>query len=292
MKTVTALFSLLLLLSGCNFSKSVKVDLTNNLVTKGNQLSCEDVSVLLNGEKTGKTTFTYGQSISVYLDDLKGLVTESGKIFPAMDMFVTGKTGDTVLATRDLYSQYTDGISLSPVQLNARLVLASPIHSGSDYTVFVKLRDKKGNGSYDVKFPFSVKADDRLKIDAGKATYSELYMFSKTTGEAITDGKVKPGETFYLVIEGLKGFPVVNGKVFAGLSLKAISADGKTIVERNDLFEEINAQGINAEDFGARLSASLKFNDNPIKNPVNCEFVLFDKNTDQKLSVTTMVTVE
>jgi hypothetical protein len=292
MRTSIIVFVFLVILTSCNFSKSVKVDLLSGLSTTGDQLSCGDVYLSANGQKVNFSTFPYGERFHLNFSDLKGLKAENGKVFPDLAMFVLDRKGDTILQARDLYKEYSDGIdSSSPVDLYAKLTAANPIHSDQDYTLFVKIHDKKGKGSFVAKLDFKVSKNQKLNIEANKISYSELYLFSKGPGEVITDNKIKVNETLYFVFEGVSGFSELNGKVHPGLSIIAAGNDGVQIFKYDDLFADSSESGQSASDFRDQVLPNVTFTSAEVKNPVHCTIVLWDKKSEAKITVNTDVEV-
>ena len=287
MRTLFSIFASIVLLTGCNFSKSIKVDLITGLTLSGNQLSCDDVFLSVKGQKVNTSTFTYGEKFSLNFKDLKGMKEETGKVFPDLGMFVIDASGDTIFQGKDMYAQYTEGINSSPVVLSVRLTAASPMHSGKDYTLIVRIKDKKDSGTFTAKLTFRVVSDQEIKIEAEKVSINEVYLFSKNSGEVITDNKVKADDKVYLIFEGVKGFNEINGKIFPGLSMKATGSDGTEIFSNNDLFSDFTGSGLSADDFKTQVLASLTFSSGSVKNPVRCNLVLWDKKGDSKINVST-----
>lgn len=283
--------SLSLFIGGCNFSKSVKVDLLTGLSTSGDLLSCEDVFLSVNRHKVNRNTFTYGEQFYLNFSDVKGMKSENGMVFPDLGMFVLDKSGDTIVRVKDLYNQFPDGIKSSPVELSVKLTVASPIHSGKDYTLFVKIHDKKDKGSYTAKLDFKVSANQKLIVEANKVSCNEIYLFSKNTGEVITDNKVSVNDKMYLVFEGVSGISEADGKVFPGLSMKATGNNGAVIFNSDDLFADSSGSGLSAADLKTQVSASLSFTSGVVKNPVHITVVLRDKKSDANIKATTDIEV-
>ncbi|MBA4323111.1 MAG: hypothetical protein C0408_09875, partial [Odoribacter sp.] len=163
--TVTALL-FLVALSGCQFSKSVQKDLISGLFMTGDGLSCDDVYLSVNNQKTERSTFIYGEKFLLNFNNIEGFKKDNDHVFPAMTLLVVSKTGDTVLQTNDLYSDYPDGMNLSPLLLTADVTVANPMKSNGEYTLFVNIWDKKGSGKFTAKFEFKIKSNDQILIEA------------------------------------------------------------------------------------------------------------------------------
>jgi hypothetical protein len=240
-----------LVLTGCQFSKSVKKDLISGLTTTGDILTCNNVHLTINNEQTTRNTFNYGEMVYLVYDDIQGFTKENGKVFPLMQILVRNIKGDTVLWADDLYSEYTEGMDFSPLELTADLTVATPINSGGEYELFVKISDRKGKGTYSSNMKFTVSKNEKLQIEPDLVTYNEVYIFSQDDGKVIIDNRIRFEDNIYIIIEGLKGFREENGVVFPGLSLKGIDASNNVILDYSDLFGEYGETGIEVQDFSS-----------------------------------------
>jgi hypothetical protein len=281
-----------ILISGCNFSKSVKKDLVSGLTSSGSGLTCEDVYLTVNNERTSRNTFSYGDMIYLVFSDLKGFTTENGNVFPVMEIVVIDLTGDTALYAGDLYSEYTEGIKYSPLELTADVTVATPIKSGGEYVLNVTIRDRKGSGSFNSKLMFTVEGNGNIKTEPFNVTYNEVYLYSQGNNKVINDGRIGFDDNVYIMAEGMNGFKVENGKVFPGLGLKGTDSEGNVIIDYPDLFTEYGNTGVDVSDFSARVSANFKITGNSFKNPLHCEMLLWDKKSDAKLKIMTDLTLE
>jgi hypothetical protein len=292
MKTTLTLFFLLLVLNSCNFSKSVKKDLMSGLSSTGNNISCEDVYLTVNDERTTRNSFIYGETFFLNFSDVKGFAKENGNVFPGMNLVVVNPAGDTLMQTSDLMSKYTDGMNYSPLLLTADLTLATPIKSKAEYTAFVNIWDKKGEGTYRSKFDFKVRENDKMTIESSKVTYDEIYLFSQENDKVITDNKIKLNDNIYIIIEGLKGFNEANGMVFPGLTIKVTDSAKNAVLDSDDLFLEYSESGIAAIDLADRVSAHFSVQGTQSNNQLHCELTVWDKKSDAKIKVITDLVLE
>lgn len=291
MKKYLLLLALPLLLSSCNFSKSVKVDLSTGISTTGDKLSCDDVFVTYNGKKISARTWVYGQNIQLNFRDMKGFELSDGKVFPDMDLYVADVKGDTIMSVRNMYSQYPDGIKMDQVDMSANLIMADPIHSDKDYKLIIFIYDTRGKGRFSLNYNFKVTRDENLKVETNNISLNEVYLFSGDRSSVIFDGNAKINEKVYFVIEGLNGLKEEGGMVFPGLSIKATGSDGSIILDNKDLFASTSETGISATDVKQKLLPNLTFSSSGFKNPVNCTIKLWDKKSDSKLVVNASLTV-
>ena len=292
MKITTAALLLIITMAGCQFTKSVKKDLVSGLLTKGDGLSCEDVYLSVDAGKTNRNTFIYGEKFFINFNNIEGFNKENENVFPGMRMFVSGKTGDTVFQTNDLYGGYSEGMKLSPLLLIGDLTVASPMKSKDEYTLHVIIWDKKGKGNITSTLDFKVVSNDQIKIEANKITFTEIYLFSKERDAVIPDNKIKFNENIYVIFEGLSGLKEINGSVFPGLSVKANDNEGKIILDYKDLFSDYNENGITDSDFKTRVSAHFTIFATKFNNPLHCNLTIWDKKSDNSIKAKTDLILE
>ncbi len=293
MKPTFSVILISIILTGCHFSKSVKKDLLSGLTTTGDVLTCNDVYLTVNDEKITRNSFIYGETFYIHYNDIQGFAKENGKVFPAMELSVVDKTGDTLLYSDDLYKGDKEGLSYSPLELSAHLTVATPMRSKDEYMLYVNIKDKKGPGTYSSKLKFSVKPDELIVTEpSGGITYDEIYLFSQENDKAITDGIIAFNDNVYFMIEGLKGFNVDNGFVFPGLSILVTDSNKNEIINSADLFSDYTENGVATSDFVSRVSAHIKITGEKCNNPLHCELNLWDKKGDGKIRVTTNLTVK
>jgi hypothetical protein len=293
MKNLPVILLLVLLTVGCNFSKSVKLDLLTGLTTKGDGISCEDVRIYTGNGTVSTNTFNYGEVINIDFSQLQGLKMENDRFFPGMELYVTNSAGDTILGNKDMYSQYDNGIKLSPLVLSANITAAKPVVSGGEYKLYIRIWDKKGKGTFTALFKFNVVKNQKINIlTSAGASCGEIYLFSKESGRVINDNKVKVNEDVYLLFEGLSGFTETGGKVFPGISMKASGADGEVLMDHEDLFSDYSATGIDLPVFEKQVMTNFNFKTDEIKNPVSIKVTIWDKKGDAKVIVSTELVVE
>jgi hypothetical protein len=292
MKKSLELFFLFLILAGCQFSKSAKKDLLSGLSSTGSKISCEDVYITVNNEKTTRNSFIYGETFYLNFSNVTGLTKENGNVFPGMDMTVINTSGDTLMETGELITNYPNGMNFSPLLLTADLTVAAPIKSEGKYTVIINIWDRKGDGTYRSKFDFTVKKSDKIAVESSKVAYNEIYIYSQGNDKVIVDNKIKYNDNVYIIIEGLKGFTESNGMVFPGLSIKASDSAGNVVLESDDLFTDYSASGIAPADLAERVSAHFNIPGTQFNNPLHCELTVWDKKSDARVKVMSDMVVE
>jgi len=276
----------------CDFRKSVNKDLITGLITKGNGLSCEEVYLSIDEEKTDRTIFIYGEIFYLNFSNMEGFSKVDKNIYPGMVMWVTDEAGDTIFQTEDMYSNYLNGMNTSPLVLRANLTVGTPMHSNHKYIVSVKIWDKKDEGTFTAELPFTIIENEKINIEKNNISYDEIYLYSVDRNKAITDGMMSFNETAYLIFEGLSGFTEENGNVFPGLKFLATDSSKNIIMDYADLFESYAETGIGSEDFKTQFYVTIKFTEGVINNPIHCETLLSDKKSNSNLKVTTNLNVQ
>jgi hypothetical protein len=196
------------------------------------------------------------------------------------------------LLTNDLYSDYINGLKLSPLLLSADITVATPMKAKGEYFLHVNLWDKKGTGKYSAKLEFKIISNEKILVEANNVLYNEIYLFSKERNKVIPDNRIKFNENTYMIFEGLSGFKEENGLVFPGLSVKATDKEGNVILDFTDLFTDYSKSGLAVPDFKAQVSSHFKLTGSEFKNPMHCEIVIWDKKSDARLKASADLTVE
>jgi len=292
MKTKISFVLLVLTLVSCRFNKSVKLDLISGLSTSGNLISCEDVYLTVDDQKISRNTFTYGEEFFLNFNNIEGFKKENDKVFPGMSIAVLNKTGDTLLQAKDVYNSYKDGISIFPLMLQAKITMASPIRSKGNYTLFVKIWDKKDIGTFSAVLGFNVTPSGKIKVETSNVSFDEIYLYSKDRNKVLTDNKIKVNETAFLLFEGLSGLKAENEKVYPGLSIKGTDDAGTEVLKYDDLFAEYSSSGISITDFATQVSSNFIFSTSDVKNPVHCVVSIWDKKSDAAIKTSFDLIVE
>jgi len=287
-KALSIILSLLISIS-CDFRKSVAQDPVTGLVTRGNGLSCESVTLTVDEKTVQSSRFTYGETFHVNFNNMEGFVSVAGHVFPGMSLVVTGQNGDTILSTQDLYAEYQEGMDLSPLLLISTVTVADPIHSNGSYTLMVNIWDKKGDGKFTADLDFTVVPNDQIKVESEQMSYKEIYLFSEQRGKVITDQKGRFNENIYILIEGLDGLVEENGSFSVGLGMKVADADGNLIIDEEDLLGD---SGYSYEQLHGQLSAHFILTGSHVPNPVDVEILVWDKHGDGRMNIFTQLRIE
>jgi hypothetical protein len=279
-------------LSSCDVRQSVNKDLVTGLTTRGDGLSCDDVYLSIDDEQIVRNSFIYGETFYLNFSNIEGFNKIDDKVFPGMLLYVINESGDTIMQTGDMYADYVDGISLSPLLLKANLTVARPVQSNQEHTLFIKIWDKQGDGTFTAELPFIVMEDERIKVEKNIASCDKIYLFSIDKDQVITEGRVGFNEDIYFIFEGLSGFYEENGKVFAGLKLQVTDNARNIILANDDLLKSYEETGISKDDFNTQIYARIVFKEGEVVNPLLCEVIIFDKKSDASVKATTELYVK
>ncbi len=290
MRTIAIQAMLILVITfSCDFSRSVKKDFQSGLLTTGKGLSCEEVYLAVREEPVQMSTFTYGEVLQVWFDDIEGFSQEDGRAYPGMRMLVISDLGDTVLRNDDLYAGITEGVDLSPLRLEAEVTLAKPIHSGHSHTLRIYIWDKKGKGTFNAKLEFEVVPDETIVIESHLVTCSEVYLYSQERGKPITNNRAFLDENIHLVFEGLEGFAIEEGSVLIGLGMRVTDASGQMLLDEEDLIGE---REMDRDEVHGHLSPNFTLAGAELQNPVTVDINIWDKRGDGHISAFTQLEME
>lgn len=252
-------------------------DLPEGIMTKSDGLTCDEVWISIDDEKTDRITFIYGETFYLNFNNMEGFIKVNGSVFPGMLLEVIDEKGDTIIKNEDVFADSVNGVNFSPPSIKASLDVAKPIHSNNRYTLLVKIWDKKGDGTLMAEAPFSVIQNERINIETNFISYDEIFLISMDRDKIITDGSIYFNEIVYLVFEGLAGFYEDKGKVFPGSKLQVADYSNTPIMSYDDLFYSYTKSGINSADFKSQTFLKLIFTEGKVSNPLLCEATIFDK---------------
>lgn len=293
MKTKFIYLSLILFIAtSCNYNKSFKADLVSGITLKGSGLSCDNVYISTSGTKITRNTFVYGEKFLINFDGITGFKKDKeNAVFPGMSINVINDKGDTVFSVADLYESYNDkGFNYSPLLLQSELIVADPMHSNQKYSLIVKIWDKKSDAVFKTKYEFNIIPNDFISTKkTSKVKYNEIYFFSTDDKSVVLYDKIKTNQTIYWIFEGLDGYAINNERIDIGFSLIAIDAVGDTVMNYPDLYAKTD---IDAKEFNEQLYTWIKFTGDVFNNPITCTSVIWDKNSDEKLTSVAKINVE
>jgi len=141
-KKLTTLILLTVLLSGCNFSKGVKADLTTGLKYSYNGFGIDEAKVFCNGSPAKSRNYPEGSILKIELHGIRNYEVENGKISPGCSIVVTDEEQNIVLQSDDLFK----GVEVSKEQFavpNITVTFGNSFSAGKKYTLNAHFYDKK-----------------------------------------------------------------------------------------------------------------------------------------------------
>ena len=275
MKKITYCFLLLSVIgfSSCEFNKSVKVDLTTGLTSKGSGLSCDDVFLTVHDERVNRNEFVFGEVFNINFNRIEGFKRIGNELFPGMELLILDKKGDTILYNPDLYSDHTDPISKTPLLLSTTITIGAPFRSNRSYTATVHIWDKKGKGTFDTKFEFTTVPNKFIEIRNTGITADEVYLYDKEIDTAIASENIPFDNEIMLVFDNLKGFKSENNLCELGMRMVIEDKNGELILSEDDLLQ---GQTMDAAETNKQVFGSFKLPQS-VKGPVTLEVIIWDK---------------
>lgn len=288
MKKITAhLIALLFICGSCQFNQSVSKDLITGAYSRADGIGSDDVVIEINGKADKRNDFFYGQKINFVFNNVTGLTNVDGKTYPGLAIYIVRNEKDTLFYDPDLLKNLNDGTELSPLQLNANFVTALPNKNNEKYKAHVIITDKKGDGKYTFELPFTIKENKLLKIKNKDFAYSNIYLWNETTKEVVVEDTADSSHQLILILEGVEGFKLIDGKAFALFSLEITDNNGNKILSSPNILSKYETTGILPEDLKKQIIARINFTNGRLNNPYKITSKLKDKNSEKEIEVTT-----
>lgn len=287
MKTTTIKLFAIILFS-CNSVQSTSTDLTTGAVSKGKNISCEKISIRVNGESVKTNNFSYGDEVLLTFDNIEGLKKIDNKTYPIMSMKIV--RNDTIVEfdnpnlLKDL-----NGTDMKPLQLTASFFARLEADENDNFKVSIIISDKNSDGTYTYDFPFTVKPvnEQHLKVQmSNNVKVEDIFMWNKTKGVRVKDNVLNTNNKYALVFDVITGLNHEDTKVYPLLSAYIQDASGKKILDYEHLLQNIENSGIEAADIKTnQIYIDIMFNEINIKNPYVLKAILQDKKTGEIINV-------
>ena len=291
-KLISLIFIIAVFIS-CEFNQSVNKDLTTGAYSRGDGIGCDNVKIQINGDVDNRNEFIYGEKVNFIFNDIKGLKKENGTVFPGLSMFIVKNDNDTVLQHQDLFANLENGTDLSPLQLRANFTSALPNKNNEKYKVFINIWDKKGKGTFQYELPFSVKESELLNIAASNLNYTKIYLWDETRKTVVVKKEVSVQSTLILILEGLDGLEVIDGKVFPSFSIDITDNNGNQILSNSNILEQYRETGVDYDTFkNGQLPVTITFSSGQINNPCRLKASLKDLNSERNIVITTELEIK
>lgn len=288
MKRIKLLYLLVLTLafSACEFHQSVNKDLTTGAYSRGNGIGCDEVKIQVHGKFENRNKFIYGEKVNLFFNNVSGLIKKNGKVYPGLSLFIVNNKKDTVMKHSDLFAEMKKGTGLSPLQLNAHFVSTLPCENNEKYKIFIKIWDKKGDGTFHYELPFSVEPNELLTIRSQNMDYSNIYLWDETEKLVVVNKKVSPENEFILIMDGLNGLEVIDNKVYPSFSIEIIDKKGNRILSNANILDKYKEDGLDSDTFiNGQLPVIITFSPGQIYNPCKLKASLIDLNSDRRIEI-------
>ena len=288
MKLKPILFLFIIVCYSCNFNKSVTTDFNTSLTTRGDGISCSEIYLSNELGRINNNIFTYGEFIYFNFNNVDGLTPKNGLVYPKMKLLVKNQKGDTIMYSNDLYKN-SKGFKTEELQLQSHIVTAQPIEKNQPYQLELFLSDKNGEGTLSANLDFSVVHDKNILIKNEGLRCKTIYLFSKNQNRAITTGSVSLNEELYLLFEGLEGFSSKDQKTALGLAIKAIDAQGRVIIDAEDMLVDTP---LDSNEVEKQLAPHFTFTNEQIINPVTYQVKIWDKTNGNAIITSSDINIE
>lgn len=276
-----------LLFFGCQFNQSAQTDFDTGASSSGVGISVEDIRIEVNGKTAKSTNFTYGDKIDIVFNMVNGLNELEGRTFPEMSLDIVKNDTDTIISHPRLLKHLQNGTDLKPILLTAFFNVAISPKGDNNYKALVKIRDRKGDGSFNYELPFTVKPSDLLKISSNDLDYSTIYLWDDTSKRVVNDQKVNVDNTYILILEGIDGLEEVNAKVYPIFALDLRDAGDNIILSEPNIFAAYVQTGVAPELVKEQISATITFTNGNALNPCKLNAIIKDKHSNRHINITT-----
>ena len=277
----------LLLLNSCNFNKSINKDLDTGATSTGNGLSCDDIRVMMSDASVvSSNEFVDGSRVTISFNNMKGFTRIGKKVYIGMSIEVRSKSGKLIEQNNDLFAD-RQWFAIDPVSVSAYFNAEFNEQKDKDYIVKIRIWDKKGKGTFNYEMPYSVKPNEVLTIKSKGLSAESVELFDLDFGYRIVKNDLFQADQHEFRFAGLRGFTEENGKAFVDGSVKITDADGKMILNAENLFSDYKESGISAKDVSELVSIKFNFGQDKVKSPVMIEAAVTDLKSGKSISAKT-----
>lgn len=283
---------LFLISSSCEFNHSVKKDLLTGAYAVGDGISCDEVSIVINDEKENRSEFIFGEEVVINFDNIRGLKKIDGKIYPGMSIHIVKNDIDTIVGNPNLLAEVKQGTDLFPLELHANFSAIFPNKNNEEYKLYVEIWDEKGEGKFNYELPFTIKENDLLAINSKGIKYSQIYLWNETLKKSVIKKEVDARSELILILEGIEGFDLNQGRAFPIFSLDITDNSGNKILFTPNLLFENEDIGFNPEKLKKQLYAKFNFSSSPVDNPCKVIAKIKDQNSNKEIIVDTELIIK
>ncbi len=261
-------------------------DLINGTTAKGDGLSCEVISMEINGRAEERNSFVFGENVNLMFNEMSGFTKENGNVFPGLSMYIVNNEKDTVLSEPDLITDFVPDTGLT-LQLQTNFIAALLHNNDEKYIAYINIWDKKGDGTFSYKMPFTVKDAGLLDVTANQVSNDNIYLWNESDNAPVLDKNINQEDVLMLILEGVTGFKEINGMVFPEFSIELTDKKRNIILKNPDLFSKYEATGIRMEDLKKQAHARITFQKGRVESPCTLKAVLKDRHSEKQIVVET-----
>jgi hypothetical protein len=254
--------------------------------TRGDGVGSDDVVIKINGKVDTRTKFVYGEKVEFQFPNIAGLTKENGKFFPAMSMSIIKNGKDTVYNQQELLTEIENGTDLSPLTVQSEFFATLPFENNETYKALIKIKDKKGKGTFEYELPFTVQKNNLISVKPTNLTYSKIYLWDETDKIIMANKNINTDHLYVLIFEGVDGFVKTNTICYPALSTDIIDSKGNPILSKANVFESYKDSGVSYEKIkDQKITVELKFGSGVINNPCKFKASLTDLKSNNRIDV-------
>ncbi|WP_457611036.1 hypothetical protein [Lutibacter sp.] len=278
-------------LSNLSMSKNSKT----GALSKGVEITCEQVTMKVNGKVQQTNTFFYDDKIEFSFNNVKGFKKDNAKAYPKMSMEIIKNNNEVVFSNPKLLDGL-QGTDLSPLQLYASFK-AHLAYGDAHYKLIIKITDAKGTGFFTYEFPFKIRNNSKfLNITfSDNVSVGSIFLWNKTTGEYVKEPTINPNNVYVIVFDNISGLNGDNAKVYPVFSLNLDNFKGHNILNENHLLKQYEVDGIDATEVeNNQITGEITFDKDKssLENPYMFETKLVDKKTNKYIEVKTIFNIQ
>lgn len=280
------------------------IQVLERLMTFSDGLQAAEIAVQLEPSGSGmlaRQVIAPGDTLAYVFKETTGFVLKNLMAHPGLEVWVIDSRGRVLKHFPDLYG----ALPPQPVgRLQALSLSLRPdtlgLQPGQTYGIKARLFDKQGVGvlefkhyfelAENVKHPRELKRENQqlnpvVKLSRQGLKIKAVEMFDAESREPMLHPHLKAGQEAALVLRGIEGFKVSNGKVFPGLELTLLDSASDIVMYAGDVFAGESA-GLDAGKVAEAISTSLRFEAE--KHPPGdylWALRLFDKQSEAQLGL-------
>lgn len=152
---------LLVAMVGCdyNFSTGINKDLLSGLQVNNDGLTYDEAYLTVDDQRTTENVFDIGTEVYMNFSGVDyWQEDENGMVYPGAMMVVADKNSKEIMEEDDLFAQYDEtGVEADVAKdMFVSLLIGDPMMEGEQYTWYVKIWDKMGDGKIEATLDIAV----------------------------------------------------------------------------------------------------------------------------------------